>query len=49
MVHVEPSISPGDYEKAHGLEPAGIVEAVLRGMDARDARPRDHLRASSST
>ena len=33
VVHVEPSISPGDYEKAHGLEPTGIVEAVLRGME----------------
>jgi adenosine deaminase len=33
VVHVEPSISPGDYEKAHGLEPMGIVEAVLRGME----------------
>ena len=33
VVHVEPSISPGDYEKAHGLAPTGIVEAVLRGME----------------
>lgn len=33
VVHVEPSISPGDYEKAHGLRAPGIVEAVLRGME----------------
>jgi adenosine deaminase len=33
VVHVEPSISPGDYEKAHGLRATGIVEAVLRGME----------------
>jgi adenosine deaminase len=33
VVHVEPSISPGDYVKAHGLEATGIVEAVLRGME----------------
>jgi adenosine deaminase len=33
VVHVEPSISPGDYEKAHGLEAAGVVEAVLRGVE----------------
>jgi adenine deaminase len=33
VVHVEPSISPGDYEKAHGLEATGVVEAVLRGME----------------
>jgi adenosine deaminase len=33
VVHVEPSISPGDYQKLHGLEATGIVEAVLRGME----------------
>jgi adenosine deaminase len=33
VVHVEPSISPGDYEKAHRLESAGVIEAVLRGME----------------
>src|SRR5262245_5543226 len=33
VVHVEPSISPGDYEKLHGLAPAGVVEAVLRGAE----------------
>lgn len=33
VVHVEPSISPGDYEKAHGLEATGVVEAVLRGIE----------------
>jgi adenosine deaminase len=33
VVHVEPSISPGDYEKAHGLAAAGILDAVLRGME----------------
>ncbi len=33
VVHVEPSISPGDYEKAHGLEATGVVEAVLRGAE----------------
>jgi len=33
VVHVEPSISPGDYEKAHGLRAPGVVEAVLRGME----------------
>ena len=33
VVHVEPSISPGDYEKAHGLASTGIVEAVLGGME----------------
>jgi adenosine deaminase len=33
VVHVEPSISPGDYEKLHGLEGAGVVEAVLRGAE----------------
>ena len=33
VVHVEPSISPGDYEKAHRLEATGIVEAVLRGAE----------------
>jgi adenosine deaminase len=32
VVHVEPSISPGDYVRAHGLEAAGVVEAVLRGV-----------------
>jgi adenosine deaminase len=30
VVHVEPSVSPGDYAR-HGLEAAGVVEAVLRG------------------
>jgi adenosine deaminase len=33
VIHVEPSISPGDYEKAHGLEATGVVEAVLRGAE----------------
>jgi adenosine deaminase len=33
VVHVEPSISPGDYQRLHGLEAVGIVEAVLRGME----------------
>jgi adenosine deaminase len=33
VVHVEPSISPGDYDKAHGLEATGVVEAVLSGME----------------
>jgi adenosine deaminase len=33
VVHVEPSISPGDYEKAHGLDAIGILEAVLRGVE----------------
>jgi adenosine deaminase len=33
VVHVEPSISPGDYETAHGLEAAGVLDAVLRGME----------------
>jgi adenosine deaminase len=33
VVHVEPSISPGDYEKAHRLEATGVVEAVLRGAE----------------
>jgi adenosine deaminase len=40
VVHVEPSISPGDYEKAHGLEATGIVEAVLRGVE-RATRAHD--------
>ena len=30
VVHVEPSFSPGDYER-NGLEVPGLVEAVLRG------------------
>src|SRR5262249_35749614 len=33
VVHVEPSISPGDYEKAHRLEATGVIEAVLRGAE----------------
>ena len=40
VVHVEPSISPGDYMKASGLEAAGIVEAVLRGIE-RATRAHD--------
>jgi adenosine deaminase len=40
VVHVEPSISPGDYEKAHGLAAAGVVEAVLRGVE-RATRAHD--------
>jgi adenosine deaminase len=32
VVHVEPSFSPGDYER-HGLETPGLVEAVLRGAE----------------
>jgi len=32
VVHVEPSFSPGDYER-HGLETPGLVEAVLRGAN----------------
>ena len=39
VVHVEPSISPGDYQRA-GLEAVGIVEAVLQGM-ARATRAHD--------
>ena len=38
VVHVEPSISPGDYEKAHRLESAGVIEAVLRGMEREIGR-----------
>ena len=33
VVHVEPSISPGDYERAHRLAATGVVEAVLRGAE----------------
>jgi adenosine deaminase len=40
VVHVEPSISPGDYVKASGLEATGIVEAVLRGIE-RATRAHD--------
>jgi len=32
VVYVEPSFSPGDYER-HGLETPGLVEAVLRGAE----------------
>lgn len=32
VVHVEPSFSPGDYER-NGLEVPGLVEAVLRGAE----------------
>jgi len=31
-MHVEPSFSPGDYAR-HGLETAGLIEAVLRGAE----------------
>ena len=47
VVHVEPSISPGDYEKAHGLRATGVVEAVLRGMER--ATPPTGSRAGSSS
>ena len=48
VVHVEPSISPGDYEKAHGLAPAGSWRRSSAGWTAPRA-PTGSPRAWSST
>jgi adenosine deaminase len=37
VAHVEPSFSPADYAR-HGLETAGLVEAVLRGVERATRR-----------